>query len=578
MSKVKENVKITLMFKLSIKKETFLLILFLLIIGFFTLRTISDNDVFYHLKTGQYILETQSIPTSDIFSFTAYGNRWVSHEWLSALIFFLIYKVFGGILGIIIFSALVCISTYYLAIKMALRKGANLYFILALIFPIAFLTLELWIPRPQIFSYFFVVFLIFLLERVRSGSNKKILYFIPLIFLIWANLHASVVLGLGILLFYLIAEFIKILIVKFNFYGLSRYIQSSANKNWQWFLLGVFVLSFGLSFVNPNTYHSLIYLFTIAPVIKFLGVMEWKSLLAYLYLPQAIIFLFLMIASVTFIFWSAIKRKSIDLIELGLVTIFLILPLISIRHLSYFPLIVFPILITELTYYFKLNEFLEKTDRKFLAGQILLVIGIILLIVKLFTLPTELVNRHYLPVGATDFIKESNLQGQMFNLEMGGYLIYRLWPEQKVFLDGRNEVFAGQPAEEYKIVALTQDGWQEIIKKYDINYFIFWYRQPLVDVARNLSKQLRGLNYKLVYWDDASVIYVKNNEQNKEIIEKYEYKIAEPFYDPNKVTIEDFKQVGQEVLSALKINPDSNLLFEYAKILSSRANLINQSK
>lgn len=209
MSKVKENVKITLMFKLSIKKETFLLILFLLIIGFFTLRTISDNDVFYHLKTGQYILETQSIPTSDIFSFTAYGNRWVSHEWLSALIFFLIYKVFGGILGIIIFSALVCISTYYLAIKMALRKGANLYFILALIFPIAFLTLELWIPRPQIFSYFFVVFLIFLLERVRSGSNKKILYFIPLIFLIWANLHASVVLGLGILLFYLIENLSK---------------------------------------------------------------------------------------------------------------------------------------------------------------------------------------------------------------------------------------------------------------------------------------------------------------------------------------------------------------------------------
>ncbi len=62
---------------------------------FFAARPLSDGDFWWHLKTGEYILNTRSIPKTDFFSFTNYGKAWVAHEWLSEAIFYAIYSRFG---------------------------------------------------------------------------------------------------------------------------------------------------------------------------------------------------------------------------------------------------------------------------------------------------------------------------------------------------------------------------------------------------------------------------------------------------------------------------------------------------
>jgi hypothetical protein len=530
------------------KKEWLLAVIFLFVIAFYTFNSISDSDVWYHLKTGEYIWETKTVPTHDIFSYTAEGARWVTHELLSALIFFLVYHLFNSIWSVMILAAIFCFLTYWLVLKNAFLRGANFYLALILIFPVAFLTLGLWVPQPKIFSYFLMALLLFLLEKWRRDKKNIVLYSLPFIFLIWANLHSSVILGLVILAFYLISE-----------------------KVFSRPLFFVFVASLVLCFVNPNTYRTLTYFLTISPVIKFLGVMDWKSILSYLYIPQAIIFLILMVMMAGFIFWSSIANKKFNWRDLGLVAVFFILPLISIRHFSYFPLVVFPIFVRQLSEYTPTEKFLSKNSAKKLAYQILIVIAAICLIIKLFIFPGQAVNKHFLPVAAANFIEQNHINGPMFNLEMGGYLIWRLWPQQKVFLDGRSEVFAGQPADNYKKIALTQDNWLELVKNYNINYFVLAYKTPLVSLARNLTKGLREqLDFRLVYWDDASVIYLKNSETNGSILERFEYKVIQPFYNPNSIQKEDFKMVAQEIMRALEMNPDSNLLMEYGKILSQR--------
>jgi len=542
------------------KKEWLLALIFLFVIAFYTFNSISDSDIWYHLKTGEYIWGTKTVPTHDIFSYTAQGARWVTHEWLSALIFFLAYHLFNSIWSVMILAAIFCLLTCWLVLKNAFLRGANFYLALILIFPVAFLTLGLWVPGPQIFSYFLMALLLFLLEKWRRDKKNIVLYCLPFIFLIWANLHSSVILGLIIFAFYLIASLIK-----------SDIYSESSEKVFSRPLFFVFVASLVLCFVNPNTYRTLTYFLTISPVIKFLGVMDWKSILSYLYIPQVIIVLILMVVAASFIFWRSIVNKKFNWRDLGLVAVFSILPLIAIRHLSYFPLVVFPIFVQQLSEYIPTEKFLSKNFSKKLAYQILIVIAVICLMIKLFIFPGQAVDKHFLPVGAANFIAQNHISGPMFNLEMGGYLIWRLWPQQKVFLDDRNEVFAGQVADNYKKIALIQDNWLELVKNYNINYFVLGYKIPLSSLAKKLTKDLREqLDFRLVYWDDASVIYLKNSEMNRPIIDRFEYKVIQPFYDPNSIQKEDFKTAAQEIMRALDMNPDSDLLMEYGKILSQR--------
>src|ERR1051326_8011932 len=77
---------------------------------FFAARPLTDADFWWHLKTGEYIVNTHSVPTTDLFSFTNYGKPWVAHEWLSEVIFYLIYSRFGFNVLIVVFAILFALA------------------------------------------------------------------------------------------------------------------------------------------------------------------------------------------------------------------------------------------------------------------------------------------------------------------------------------------------------------------------------------------------------------------------------------------------------------------------------------
>src|SRR5580765_1772602 len=78
-----------------------------------TARNAVDPDLWWHLRTGQWIMETGHIPRSDPFSFTRAGSPWVSHEWLSEVVFYEVWKWAGGA-GLIVLSALVTTAGFML--------------------------------------------------------------------------------------------------------------------------------------------------------------------------------------------------------------------------------------------------------------------------------------------------------------------------------------------------------------------------------------------------------------------------------------------------------------------------------
>ena len=159
---------------------------------FFAARPLNDADFWWHLKTGEYILNTHTIPKTDFFSFTNYGRAWVAHEWLSEAIFYAVYSRFGFNVLIVVFAVLAALA-FWIAFK---RSDSH-----PLIGGTAAL-IGVWsvIPgigvRPRVFTLLLSsVFLALLARHVRRGVGREVWWLVPLMVL-WVNLHGGFLIGL----------------------------------------------------------------------------------------------------------------------------------------------------------------------------------------------------------------------------------------------------------------------------------------------------------------------------------------------------------------------------------------------
>src|SRR5439155_9434648 len=105
-------------------RRSWLPAIFLFVIFVYTVHPFSDSDQFYHLKVGQVIWETKSIPKVDIFTYTAPGVRWITHEWLSELIFYWLFMA-GGFWGVMLFVSATAAATMWLLYAIAVKRGAD---------------------------------------------------------------------------------------------------------------------------------------------------------------------------------------------------------------------------------------------------------------------------------------------------------------------------------------------------------------------------------------------------------------------------------------------------------------------
>lgn len=485
-------------------KNNWLPLLYLGGIFLWSFNQLREFDAWYHLKTGEYILKNLTIPRHDIFSYTASGAEWVTHSWLAEVFFYFVYSV-GGFVALAAIAALFSVITYCLVLVLARRFGADTYVMLFLLFTLPFFRVfPLWIPRPQIFSYFFIVLEILFIEQYLKTKNGKYLLFIPIIFLFWANIHASVVLGLAVLFGYIIFE--KKLILPA-------------------------LASIALSFLNPNTYKVFTYQFEIREVAESLHVREWFSVLVYWNNPGTLFFFGILAAVNIFFLWLYFKSRTAENLRLfGLVLGFSLLPFLSARHIAFFPLVVFPFLAAKLSSLPQARGLMEKIS----AGKLRVVCGLlgaVFILGAFLRMPKELVNIEILPVRAADFIGANKITGPLFNMyNEGGYLIWRFWPEEKVFIDGRSEVYRGTPAKDYLSIASLHGDWKMLVnEKYKINYALFSYRYDaaLTEQVFRIIRAFLDEGFKMVYLDDAHIVLLRDTEANKAVIKKFAIDPAE---------------------------------------------------
>lgn len=486
--------------------QSLILLSFLFFIFTLTFTSSIDfnQDLGRHLKLGEIITTTKNIPNNNLFSYTNPDFPFINHHWLPELIFYHLSKLIGLNALLYIKTLLIIASIFIVTILTIRRTGFNLAIIMALVF--SPFILERADIRPEIFGYFFFSLILFVL--LNYPKNKLLIYFIPIIMLFWVNTHISFIFGV-LLVFLLIAKV---------------YFQ---NKDFK----ALIVLSAGLFllFFNPHNIKGVFYPFFIFnnygyTIVEnqnlfFLNQMTFNPLIKYYFFISPLVVFSLIILT--------LKRRFLSSLLLG---IYFFLALSQIRHLPFFVLIAIPTISQSIKLLLtskKLKPILSHRLQLLKSEQIANLIHIFLFVLILFLIILNLdsvyfktfdIQKHFGTGFSEDgkdaviFIKQNHLTGNVFNnFDIGGYLIYKLYPEYSFFVDNRPEAYPKEFIQSIYI-RLQEDKKirDEVFKKYKINTIIFAHTDQTPWARTFLESIYKDLKWKIVYIDSAMLILVNN--------------------------------------------------------------------
>src|SRR6516164_3461687 len=158
------------------------------------LALLVERSTGVHVQAGQWILSHHAIPRQDLFSFTLAGRAWCDWEWLSDVLYALLFQV-RGLSAIVAFHlALPCLVSVILYRTARLRVGPTMAFALTCLL-MATTTIH-WLARPHFFTWLFLGVFSFLLERADVTGDFRLLPALPVLMILWVNLHPGFVVGL----------------------------------------------------------------------------------------------------------------------------------------------------------------------------------------------------------------------------------------------------------------------------------------------------------------------------------------------------------------------------------------------
>ena len=525
-----------------------------LVFLFFLTQKIFSYDIWWHLKAGELIWQTGTIPRIDVFSFTNGGQEWIAHEWLSEWVFYGLYKL-AGLGGLVWWRALMAVLTFGMLEQLMKLRGVQPFIRVCGIALAIAGTGPMWLIRPHLFTALFLLILIWILEKYKNYRNTKLIWLTPVLFILWVNLHSGYILGLAVLGLYWALPLLDTSHLSKGRLGLLNYFnrfdrllgfkekqnfldatiedsEEHANRYIPWH---IFLLTIACCLINPWGCKIFTFPFTFLsgqlPNYKY--VQEWanptfKLIPIYYILTTAFVSLFLRAIYTRYITPTASNltsppsggfrgplSNSANYIDTTLVLLFLTLGFTAARHAPLAIVITTPIFCLWLQENFwdglqksKLGAHIESFQQidQLISGKAL----VILLVVVSFVfgtikgLPVGIVQKNF-PVKAVEQMKTLP-PGRLFHhYNWGGYLIWQLWPEWKVFIDGRNEVHGLKfLEEEYLALFEAKSGWRNMLSQKNIRYVLLPHKAPLV----------KALNHALVWsviFKDTDLILYKSD-------------------------------------------------------------------
>ena len=468
----------------------------ILALGLFAMaaRTVTDPDVWWHLRTGQLILQTHHIFRTDPYSFTRAGHVWVNHEWLSQVLMFSVYRWLGYAGLIFVFAAIVAAAFFVIF----LRCEARPYFAALITAWGAAASAATWGVRPQMLSLLFASIFLLLLER--SSLRSRLLGWLPPLTLLWVNLHAGYALGIGLIGLFLCGEILNVV------FGAEAW-SSVATRLKQLSL--VLVVCIAVVPLNPNGVRMYTYPWqTLSSSAMQQYIQEWASPNFHqaLYLP----FLLMVLALLAALAYSPKRLRPLDFLLLA-VTLYAALR--SVRHIPIFVLVAAPIL-SRLIHAI-LQQWPEKNKQDThsqvkLAFNAALMLGIALFAfwrINFIVRSQPAAEARNFPAAAVSFLAANHPPAPLLNhYNWGGYLIWKLYPQYRVFVDGRADLYGDDFLNRLADIYYIRHNWQDEFAATRVCSVILPPEAPLISALRESP------DWKVIYSDKQAAILTRTSD------------------------------------------------------------------
>jgi hypothetical protein len=473
------------------------------------IRAPADTDTWWHLQAGRETLESGDILQTDLFSHPRYGSSWVNHSWLSQVTLYWLFDHFSYA-GLGLWIGLVVAAAFAFVYLQMEGDPFTRAFILVIA---AATSAVVWVARPQLVSFLLTAVVAYILYLFKWRQVNR-LWLLPPVFILWVNFHAGYVLGFMVLAAFVAGEVLNHLLVLFVPAGdFSAGSEHCPLVSWRklGIVVGIVFLSVLFLVINPNTTRMWVYYLDTVGIGALQDfIQEWQSPDFHPLYTQP--FIWLLLATLAAM---GLSGRRVDGTDLALVGMFSYASLLAGRNFGPFALVTAPVLsrhvATMLARWGWSSRLRSALRPRAILGVVnlgLLVLVVALAVVKIWTPLTPSFNRQReretLPVDAAAWILEHRPPGEMFNpYNWGGYLIWSLYPDYRVFVDGRTDLYGDAFLREYLSVQLARPGFEETLAAYDVNLVLTY-------PDDTLSAQLACAGgWEEVYRDEVAVVWVR---------------------------------------------------------------------
>jgi hypothetical protein len=427
-----------------------------LIVWLLELRPLIDNSFLIHLQTGHWILDHGSIPTGDVFSFSAPGVSWVVQSWLASVVYAAIDQAVGPF-GIQVLRAATCALITFLVFQLALRLVGDRTRATLLAFAATGMSITVWAERPLLQGVLAMVVLLWVVEVPDSFVGRHPLAVVPPLMWLWANFHGSFSLGFGYLVLHLAGRWLD---------------GARPTEGRERTLLAATGIALAACVVNPLGIKLLTFPVELLSRGDTLAhIREWRS-------PDfhSVMGMLFALWIVAFVVGVARGRERCSRRDLLVSVVFLLLALWALRNLVVAPLVALPIVARACA----VSE--RRPERRPFVNVVILALFVVL---GATGFAQAAGGKHFdysgFPVEAMKTVETRGLLGKrlLTTDAWGAYVIHKYWPQQSVFLDDRYDMYPTALSDDYFDLAEGKANWSEILDRHDIEVIVWDEEKPL---------------------------------------------------------------------------------------------------
>jgi hypothetical protein len=449
-----------------------------------------DPDVWWHIKVGATILSTHHWPTTDPYSYTVFGTHWIAYQWLGEVVIAIFANLWGlrGLMALDVILAAAILFALYALVTLRCGNSKAAFVVCVSFLPLVYSSLSL---RPQMLAYLFLVLTLIILERFRQG-HLGALWLLPPLFLVWVNTHGIFTLGLFALAVYWVCGLVEI------HWGDLDSRRWTARERVRLELIGLLILI--ALIITPYGTELLLYPLDLASSqqIMVANIIEWQPMMFDKSVGK--IFLIFVLA---FVLAQATLRQRWRLEEFVLLLAGIGGACLHVRLVLIFVPFSAPQFGVIMARW--IGPYEPAKDKHVLNAALMALV--VAAVVGFFPSRADLesIMEQKWPVRAVAYLRQHPPPKPMLNsYEYGGYLIYRMSDVNKVFIDGRADIYVRTGVfVDYLNIARLNFPAPFLLNAYNVQSVLMGREETLVTLLDSSP------DWQKTYSDPISVLYVR---------------------------------------------------------------------